>query len=512
MKEVIDQEDWAVRVDLKDAYLHCLLRRQDRAYVQYRFEGKVYQWRVLPFGFRDSPRVFQKLMVTAIQTLRQQGLRMVVYLDDILLLARGRRECEVNRDRLLYRLVSLGLGVNLEKSLLRPRRTITFLGIEVAIPSLRLALPTNKLVKTLRIITKVIKRAERGREVTTWELQSLLGTLQSLNECVLPTRLHLNACFELLRETEKTPSGRALVTDKMKEDMVWWKENLKEWNGKSIVPPTPDHIIEVDASDKGLGGVLVGERGQTITHSFFRNGRESHINERELAAAEFSLKAFASQRNWRGCNVRIRTDSLVAMSYLNRMGGRRPRLCRITERIHNFALERKIILSAEWIAGKENVIADRVSRIENDFSHSRLHPHLFNRVMKRFGRIEIDLFATELNRQVNRYVSRNPEPSAWYVDAFSRPLPQGLSAYAFPPFILLGRLLAKVRREKARVVLVAPVWVNQPWWPLLMSLRQGPPLLLPQWKNLLTLPQNQPPHFHQPKWRMAAWIVSGANC
>ena len=509
VKEVIDQEDWAVRVDLKDAYLHCLLRRQDRTYVQYRFQGHVFQWRVLPFGYRDSPRVFQKLMLAAVRTLRESGVRIIVYLDDVLLLAKGETSCRRDRDRLLRRLVKLGLGINLTKSMLRPRQTVTFLGIEISIPNLQLSLPEPKLAKTLRIIKKVLKRADRGREITTWELQSLLGTLQSLNECVLPTRLRQNACFELLTKAEKAPTGRILVSEQVKNDMLWWRDNLKDWNGRAIIPPTPDHTIEVDASDLGLGGVLVGEEGQTIVHSFFQDGRRLHINERELMAAAYVFKTFATRRDWTDCGVRIRTDSLVAMTYLNKMGGRRPRLCRVTEEIHNLALQRGITLSAEWIPGKENSIADRVSRIQGDFSSSRLHPELFDLIKRRFGKMDIDLFASELNRQVSRYVSRGPEPLAWYVDTFSRPLPKGLAMYAFPPFILMGRLLAKIRREKATVVVVAPFWTGQPWWPWLTRMTTSPPLLLPQRPDMLILPSQLTQQ--APTWTMGAFLVSGEH-
>ena len=357
----------------------------------------------------------------------------------------------------------------------------------------------------------MLKRAERGREVTTWELQSLLGTLQSLSDCVLPTRLHQNACFELLKQAERNPRGRVLVSTQVRDDMVWWKDNLARWNGRAIIPPAPDHTIEVDASDQGLGGVLVGETGATTTHSFFQDGRKLHINEREMMAARFAFKTFATLRGWRDCCVRIRTDSLVAMSYLNKMGGRRPRLCRLTEEIHSLALERGITLSAEWIPGKENVLADRISRIQGDFSSAKLHPDLFKQVTQQFGEVNIDLFASELNRQVSRFVSRGPEPLAWYTDAFSRPLPKGLKMYAFPPFILLGRLLAKIRREEATVIVIAPVWKGQPWWPWLTSMAVAPPLLLPQWRNLLTLPGAPSLHHQQPRWRMAAWLVSGEN-
>jgi hypothetical protein len=197
------------------------------------------------------------------------------------------------------------------------------------------------------------------------------------------------------------------------------------------------------------------------------------------------------------------------MTYLNKMGGRRPNLCRLTEEIHGLALQRGIVVSAEWIPGESNVEADHLSRIENDFSEQRLNPALFAEVVRHFGKIEIDLMATSYNKQVTRYVSRGAEEQAWYTDIFSRPLPQGLKMYAFPPFIMVGKLLAKIRREGATVVMVAPVWKAQPWWPLLMEMTVGPYLPLP--RTGLFDHRHLPHQLSDPKWRMVVCSVSGGS-
>ena len=54
-KDLLRKNDWAVRVDLRDAYLHVKLHKLDRKFGQYRFDGRLYQWRTLPFGHRDDP-------------------------------------------------------------------------------------------------------------------------------------------------------------------------------------------------------------------------------------------------------------------------------------------------------------------------------------------------------------------------------------------------------------------------------------------------------------------------
>ena len=41
--------------------------------------------------------------------------------------------------------------------------------------------------------------------------------------------------------------------------------------------------------------------------------------------------------------------------------------------------------------------------------------------------------------------------------------------YVFPPLSLLGKCLQKIHREEAIVVMVAPVWSTQPWYPMLLD-------------------------------------------
>jgi hypothetical protein len=82
---------------------------------------------------------------------------------------------------------------------------------------------------------------------------------------------------------------------------------------------------------------------------------------------------------------------------------------------------------------------------------------------------EVDLFASRLNTQVERFVSWTPEPGAWGVDAFSLHW-DGLLFYAFPPFSVIGRVLMKVKQERTTGILVVPLWPTQPWFPSLLKL------------------------------------------
>ena len=506
-KELLQQGYWLSRIDLKDAYLHVPIHRGYREFFRYRYQGVVYQWKVLPFGFRDSPRLFQKLVVEAVTELREQGLKLVVYLDDILLVADTEPSCRTHTCLLVRTLLRLGFVINLAKSCLVPSRCLQFLGTVVDTQTMSLALPKEKLRVFRERIKALVRKARLHKEVTLWELQSIVGTIQSMNDCMYAVRIRLNSLVELLNVLVASRKPGILLSSQAEKDLCWWKENMGLWNGRSLLPRKPDEVVYVDASKWGIGAYYKDSSGhEARAHRFFREEDKTHINERELLAAEFGLRSFAAKFNWKDRNIVIKTDNIVALSYLNKMGGKKPRLSRIAERIHQFALGRKIILSAEWIPGVENVEADKVSRIEGDFSDKSLCRDVFQLIERRFGPMDLDLFATSLNKKARSFVSLRPEPEALYVDAFSREIPSYLRVFANPPFILLPRLLSKIRRERVEVIVVVPVWTSQPWWPLLVEMVVDAPLVLPRNMRLYEAEE-----VTQPKWETLVCRVSGRS-
>jgi hypothetical protein len=56
------------------------------------------------------------------------------------------------------------------------------------------------------------------------------------------------------------------------------------------------------------------------------------------------------------------------------------------------------------------------------------------------------------------------------VDEFAQDRTVGLP-YLFPPVQLLLRVLAKVRDDGVRVVVVVPMWPSQPWWTLFQTMQ-----------------------------------------
>lgn len=93
------------------------------------------------------------------------------------------------------------------------------------------------------------------------------------------------------------------------------------------------------------------------------------------------------------------------------------------------------------------------------------------------------------------------DPEAWAIDAFT--LDWGnLKFYAFPPFVLILRVIQKIIDSEAEGLVVVPRWTSQPWYPVFLSLLLKPPLILHPSKNLLSF--NRTPH---PLWRSLTLVV-----
>ncbi len=60
-----------------------------RSVLRFAFEGRAYKYKVLPFRLSLLPRVFMKVVEAALVPLREQGVRILNYLDDWLILAQS---------------------------------------------------------------------------------------------------------------------------------------------------------------------------------------------------------------------------------------------------------------------------------------------------------------------------------------------------------------------------------------------------------------------------------------
>lgn len=500
--------DFLTKVDLKDAYYAVPIAQDQLHLLRFRMDRQLFEFTCLPFGLSSAPRVFTKLLKPVVATLRRMGIRLVIYIDDMLIMARSREESQAHTHTVLDLLLRLGFAINWAKCCLGPRTQLEFLGVLVNSVTMEFALPEEKV----RSIQRQCRELLRESSTTVRALASLIGKMNATVAAVLPAPLYYRRLQHLKNRALWSSTGRRVYSQTVtldvdaQRDLEWWTHQLASWNGRPVTATSPDLVIQSDASNEGWGAQCSGIRtgGRWLSQE-----RALHINAKELLAAFLALKCFAV--NQRRATVCLQMDNRAAVAYVNRRGGTASRqLLSIARQLWEWCLERRLTAQAEHLPGALNTTADFESRHFQDSSDWQLNPRVFHQIQRVFRRSNCDLFASRTNSQLQHYVSWRPDPEAGGTDAFTQNWEE-LKAYAFPPFCLIGRCLAKLERQRVRsLVLITPLWPAQPWYPRLLHLAIDYPRILPSSPDLLIGPQQeQHPLLAEARLPLVVWLLSG---
>lgn len=138
------------------------------------------------------------------------------------------------------------------------------------------------------------------------------------------------------------------------------------------------------------------------------------------------------------------------------------------------------------IPGKQNVLADGKSRKFNDHLEWKLDQGVFKNVYAIWQRPEIYVFASRLNYQIEKFCSWEPDPQSTFVNALTLKWSVYFyCVYVFPPFSILNCRIRKIKADKAKVILIAPYWLTQIWFPALIEILIENPRVISRKTNLL---------------------------
>ena len=85
LKHIIQEGDCLCKLDLKDVYFSIPLDRKSRKFVRFQWKGTLYEFMRLCFGLDPAPRVSTKLLKISIYLLIKINVRVIIYLDDMLI-------------------------------------------------------------------------------------------------------------------------------------------------------------------------------------------------------------------------------------------------------------------------------------------------------------------------------------------------------------------------------------------------------------------------------------------
>jgi hypothetical protein len=120
------------------------------------------------------------------------------------------------------------------------------------------------------------------------------------------------------------------------------------------------------------------------------------------------------------------------------------------------------------------------------------------------------LMATAENTRCKDFFALSCDETSRGQNAFRYDWGQLEGAYLNAPFSLIAKTLRKIRRDKARVVVILPDWPSAAWWPLLQEMEQGR-LVLGRKKGLFVSLQNEL-RGKGARWDAIAVLVDGAVC
>ena len=466
VRETLRPGYFMASIDLKDAYWHVPIARSFRPFLAFSTGHSILQFRVLPFGINLAPRVFTKILRPIHSMLAARGVTLLMYLDDWLVYAPSRSQCEAMVKTTLEVGAQVGLAFNLTKSHLTPTQSITWLGMLWESSSSTMALSKDNQERC----RKQVSLALQSSSLTRRQWESLMG---SLNHASLVVPLGRLRARRLLHEGAKTfghlPRDTPVAfPGQLRTLLRWWWPKHRLAHTASWTNPPPFLTLTTDASNTGWG--YQSSQGHQGQGTWLPHESRWHINAKELVAVRKVLEAEDDLRNG---TIEVLTDNTTVVHCLNKQGTiRSPRLLGLSEIILEEAHKRLLSIKASHLAGELNVWADALSRDSANTIEWTLKPACFDVICDWAGTPEIDLFASSTNHQLPQYLSRTEVTSAGGPDALKTPWNRWEFIYLFPPpnTRLMLQVARRLESHRGRALLVAPHWETQPWFPILQAL------------------------------------------
>ena len=353
--------------DLKGAFRQFSLDPGDYRFTGLCWNGEIYVDTRLAMGLRSAAYCCQSVTELVAKIAGNKAF-VLVYLDDF-----GGADLPGKALESFNHLGGLLEHFGLEEApdkAIAPSTTMDWLGISFNTEDWSMALKPGKLQELLVWLPKLLNYKRVKRVL----LQKVLGNLVWASAVVRAGAIFFNRLLVLLRKLKRS-NHSIHFSREAKKDVAWWIATLKEFKGKSPIPPsvwTSLVSFYTDASLEGFGMVW-GKRA--IAGLFLLEHDELDITKKEMLTVMAAIKHwFADLANLK---VKIYVDNQACVALLNYGITRSPFLAACLREIYFVLASFNIELRADYIPSKDNCMADLCSRA---FS-SDIHYKNFNKLL-----------------------------------------------------------------------------------------------------------------------------------
>ena len=246
---------WMAVLDLKDAYYSVPIRKDHRKYLRFEHDGQLYEFVCLPNGLSSAPRIFTKLLKPALARLREDGVLLVIYIDDIILLADDPQTLITYIHKASTLLKSLGFTIHEGKSLFTPSQRVAFLGFVLDSITMTVSMKSDKAEKVKTAIGQLLRKARpQIREVAS-VVGLMVSCFPGVKYAPLFYRALENDKTDALKQTGWNHDEHMQISDLAKKDLSWWLENV-DHDPCPIMPTEPSVTLKCDSSLEGWGSVI----------------------------------------------------------------------------------------------------------------------------------------------------------------------------------------------------------------------------------------------------------------
>ena len=502
--DLMEPNCYMASIDLKDAFHTIPMDPFFTKFLKFQVGSKVYKYIVLPMGYRDSPRMFCKILKPVLAYLRKKGHLSSLYIDDFFLLGRWAITCEHNVKDTESLLKALGFEIS-DKSVREPSQQLIHLGFVLNSVTMSVSLSEDKRDNILVLINNILTAVR----VSIRFLAKVIGTLiASLPGVEYGPLYYRELEFLKIRSLaiNFNYDNETILNSECLHELNWWKsEGL--YSSKVISHGNPDFIMQSDSSGFAWGALLTHSQART-QGLWGEEEKLCDINVLELKAAFLGITALGT--NLHDCHLQLQLDNQTAVTYINNMGGTHSIKCNeYAKQLILWGKCRNIWISACHIAGIDNCEADILSRKINENIEWMIIDSTFVYICSILGKPEIDLFASRLNHRLPKYMSLCPDAEALAINAFAHRWDSFI--YIFAPFNLIPRILRKLSEDKTeKALMIVPQWHVATWFPKINQMRTRPPIIITS-DNLTLAHKPNVRHPLFPKLKLMAFLLSGKN-
>ena len=354
------------KVDIKHAFRIVPVHPEDWPLLGMVWDGQYYVDKVLPFGLRSSPAIFNHLAEALCWILRHNyslvGLEH--YLDDFMCVSPPSfnvplSSAALQKATLLQVFDNLGVPVATgDGKVVGPTTCMTVLGIEVDSTEQVMRLPADKLTQLLSSLAEWSRRESCSKR----ELLSLIGVLSFAAKVVPPGRTFIRRLIDLSCSV-KSLSTVIQLDQEAQRDIAWWLKFSSSWNGRSLFhdlewTKSPDLELFTDASDLGFGGYFRGRW-------FFGAWPDAELDSimvREMVPIALACALWGD--SWQGKRLLFHCDNSAVVSAWQSGTCRNAKAMSLIRFMLAKAAMCNFILYIRHIAGIDNSIADALSRLQ----------------------------------------------------------------------------------------------------------------------------------------------------